>query len=217
MVFKKLFPKNKKADKVETQARIKTTIHHLNIKNKEFARKSQEARLRAMKALKAGNRDISRQMLIRWKTYRLKSEKYYNMIGKLERHMDALDEAKTISDVTGALETSSSELSKIAANVNPEKAMELVDSAEESIAQIEEAGDLLAGDMEIDLGIDVEDELQKLETELLMSEASGMPSVPEEMSTEGLDLDFDQEEETEIKSKDKLKKEIEKLKKELDM
>jgi hypothetical protein len=216
MVFKKLFPKNKKSDKVETQARIKTTIHHLNLKNKEFARKSQEARLRAMKALKAGNKDISRQMLIRWKTYRLKSEKYFNMIGKLERHMDALDEAKTISDVTGSLEASSGELSKIAANVNPEKAMELVDSAEESIMQIEEAGDLLAGDLEIDLGIDVEEELGRLETELLMSEASGMPTVPEDMSTDSFDFDFD-DEEPEIKSKDKLKKEIEKLKKELDM
>ena len=75
--------------------------------------------------------------------------------------MDALDEAKTISDVTGSLEASSAELSKIAVNVNPEKTMELVDSAEESIMQIEEAGDLLAGDLEIDLGIDVEDELNK--------------------------------------------------------
>ena len=215
MVFKKLFPKNKKSDKVETQARLKTTIHHLSIKNKEFARKSQEARLRAMKALKAGNKDISRQMLIRWKTYRLKSEKYFNMIGKLERHMDALDEAKTISDVTGSLEASSAELGKIAVNVNPEKTMELVDSAEESIMQIEEAGDLLAGDLEIDLGIDVEDELNKLETELLMSEASGMPSIPEG-ETESFDFDFD-DEEPEIKSKEKIKKEIEKLKKELDI
>ncbi|MHA1543434.1 MAG: Snf7 family protein, partial [Candidatus Hodarchaeales archaeon] len=206
MVFKKLFPKNKKSEKVETQARLKTTIHHLAIKNKEFARKSQEARLRAMKALKTGNKDISRQMLIRWKTYRLKSEKYFNMIGKLERHMDALDEAKTISDVTGSLEASSSELSKIAVNVNPEKTMELVDSAEESIMQIEEAGDLLAGDLEIDLGIDVEDELNKLETELLMSEASGMPTVPEGVP-ESFDFDFD-DAEPEIKSKDKIKKEI---------
>lgn len=216
MVFKKLFPKNKKSEKVEVEARLKTTIHHLNIKNKEFARKSQEARLRAMKALKAGNKDISRQMLIRWKKYKMRSEKYFNMVGKLERHMDALDEAKTISDVTGSLEASSSELSKIAANVNPEKTMELVDSAEESIMEIEEAGDLIAGDMEIDLGIDVDEELSRLETELLMSEASGMPTIPEGMESDGFDYDFE-DEEPEIKTKDKLKKEIEKLKKELDM
>ncbi len=215
MVFKKLFPKSNK-EKIETVAKLKTTIHHLNIKTKEYNRKSHEARLKAQKALKLGNKDLSRTFLIRWKTYKAKSTKYYNMIGKIERHLDALEEAKVIEDVTGAFEASSSELGKIAQNVNPEKAMELSDISEEYISQIDEAGDLLAGDLELDLGIDVDDELAKLEAEMLMADASGMPSIPEEMDNIDLSLDED-EEETEIRSKDQIKNEIDKLKKELDI
>ena len=214
MVSKKLFPKKKGKNKVETAARLKTTIHHLNVKTKEFNRKSREARLRAMKALKVGNKQVARQMLIREKSYKLKSSKYYNMIGKIERHMDALEEAKVIEDVSGALETSSQELGKIALNVNPEKAMELVDGAEDYISQIEEAGELLAGDMETDLGIDVEDELSRLETELLLGDAGGMPEIPGDF--DDVDLGLEDDSEVEIKSKKKILDEIAKLNKELD-
>lgn len=211
----KLFPKRKK-NKVETVAKLKTTIHHLNLKTKEFNRKSKEARLKAARALKGGNKAIARQMLIRWKSYKNKSQRYYNMIGKIERHLDALEEAKVIENVSGAFEASSKELETIAEDVNPTKALELSETSEENIMKIEEAGDLLAGDLEIDLGIDVEDELDQLESELLMSEASGMPSIPE---TDDLDmsLDLGDEEETEIRSKDQIKDEIDKLKEELDV
>ena len=201
---------------METVARLKTTVHHLSLKTKEFTRKSQAARLRSIKALKAGKKEIARQMLIRWKAYRLKTEKYYNMVSRIERVMEALEEAKVVQDVSGALETSAGELEKIAENVNPTKTTELIDEAEEFISQIEEAGDLLAGDMEIDLGIDVEEELAKMETELLLADASDMPSVPEDM--EDLDLELnDEEEEPQIRTKEKLKEEINKLKKELDI
>ena len=212
--MKKLFPKKQK-DKVETQAKLKTTIHQLNIKTKEFNRKSKEAKLKAMQSLKSGNKDLARQMLIRSKAYSLKTQKYYNMIGKLERHLEALEEAKTIEDVSGALEKSSGELGKIAQNVNPAKAMELVDGAEDAIGQIEEAGDLMAGDMETDLGLDVEDELSKLETEMLMADASGMPSIPE--TADDIDIGITEEpDENEIRSKQKIEEEIKKLKKELE-
>ncbi|MBD3350698.1 MAG: hypothetical protein GF364_04340 [Candidatus Lokiarchaeota archaeon] len=214
MVGRKLFPKKKKK-KVETVAKLKTTIHQLNLKTKEFNRKSNEARLKAAKALKVGNKQIARQMLIRWKTYKGKSHRYYNMIGKIERHLDALEEAQVIENVTGAFEASSDELGKIAENVNPEKAMELSDGAEEYISQIDEAGDLLAGDLEIDLGMDVEDEMQKLEAELLMGDAAGMPEIP--LEGDDLELGLEGEEGTEIRSKDKIKEEIDKLKKELDI
>lgn len=215
MVFKKLFPKRSK-NKVKTPARLKTTIHHLTLKTKEFNRKSKGARLRAMKALKMGNKDIARQMLIRHRGYRAKTTKYYNMIARIERHMDSLEEAKVIQDVSGALETSTGELQKIAATTNPAKAMELIDQAEEFISEIDEAGDLLAGDIEIDSGIDVEDELMKLETEMLMSDASGMPTVPDDLEDIELDLGED-DEEAPIRSRDKIKDEINKLKKELDL
>ncbi|MHA1727486.1 MAG: Snf7 family protein [Promethearchaeota archaeon] len=219
MVFKKLFPKKKKT-KVKTVAQLKTSIHHLNLRTKKFNRMSKEARLRSMKALKAGNKQIARQMLIRWKIYRGKTTRAFSLVSRLQRHMDALEEAKTIKEVTSALESSTSELEKISVDVNPEKSMELIENAEGSIAEIDEAGDLLAGDMEIDLGIDVDEELAQMESEMLLADASGIPSVPDD-DLEGME-DFDgiltdDEEGTPIRSKDKIKEEISKLKKELDI
>ncbi|MHA1339567.1 MAG: Snf7 family protein [Promethearchaeota archaeon] len=213
MVSKKLFPKKKK-NKVETVAKLKTTIHQLNLKTKEFNRKSNEAKLKAAKALKAGNKDLARQFLIRWKAYRSKTQRYYNMIGKIERHLEALEEAQVIQNVTGAFEASNKELEKISTTVNPEKAMELSENSETYISQIDEAADLLAGDLEIDTGLDVEDELAQLETELLMGDASSMPTVPELDESDLIDIE---DSESEIKSKEKIKEEIEKLKKELDI
>lgn len=213
MVSNKLFPKKNKKGNVDTVVKLKTTISQLNIKAKEYNRKSSEARLKAAKALKLGNKDLSRQFLIKWKSYRDKTERYYNMIGKIERHLDALEEAKTIENVTGAFEVSSKELNKISQNVNPEKAMELSEGAEEAISKIEEAGEFLAGDPEVDLGIDVDDELAKLETELLMGDATGMPSIPEDGDLE----EPTESEDNAIRSKEDIKKEIDKLKKELDI
>jgi len=213
MVSKKLFPKKKK-DKVETVAKLKTTINQLNIKTKEYTRKSNESKLKAMKALKAGNKDLARQFLISSKVYIEKTKKYYNMIGKLERHLEALEEAKVVQNVSGAFEASTKELEDISVKVNPQKAMEVSETAEEYISQVDETMDLLAGDMEIDTGIDVEDELSQLETEMLMGDASSMPSVPEQDEVE---LSENTEEGDEIKSKEKIKEEIEKLKKELNV
>lgn len=213
MVSNKLFPKKNKKGNVDTVVKLKTTISQLNIKAKEYNRKSSEARLKAAKALKLGNKDLSRQFLIKWKGYKDKTERYYNMIGKIERHLDALEEAKTIENVTGAFEVSSKELNKISQNVNPEKAMQLSEGAEEAISKIEEAGEFLAGDPEVDLGVDVDDELAKLETELLMGDATGMPSIPEDGDLE----EPAEPEDNAIRSKEDIKKEIDKLKKELDI
>jgi len=81
--------------------------------------------------------------------------------------------------------------------------------------EIEESAEILAGDPEIDLAIDITDELNQLETEMLLEQGGQMPAVPDD------DLAYISEfeaieEEPEIKTKAKLEDEIDKLRKELE-
>ncbi|MHA1819231.1 MAG: Snf7 family protein [Promethearchaeota archaeon] len=215
MVSRKLFPKKDKS-KVETEARLKMSIHKLNLKAKEYNRKSRESRLRALKALKRGDKVLAKQHLIKEKIYKEKVQKYYNLISRIERHLDALEEAKTIQDVSTAMESSSKELSHIAENVNPEKSLEIVNEADESIEMINNSMELLAGDLELDSGIDVEDELDQLETEMIMQDAAQMPQIPSDLSDEEyVDEDMEADATVDIKPREKINEELKKMKKEL--
>ena len=106
------------------------------------------------------------------------------------------------------------ELEEIATKASPTKIAEIAEDSEAYVAEIEESAEILAGDPEIDLAIDVTDELNQLETEMLLDQSGQVPDVPVD------DLqyisEFDDEEEPEIKTKAKLEDEIEKLRKELE-
>ena len=81
--------------------------------------------------------------------------------------------------------------------------------------KISEASELLAGDLESESGVDIEDEFAQLETEVMLEEAGKLPDTPEE-GTSIEDLESIEGEEP-VKSREKLQDEIAKLKKELDM
>jgi len=107
------------------------------------------------------------------------------------------------------------ELKTIATKASPEKVAEISEDSEMYVAEIEESAEILGGDPEIDLGIDVSDMLNQLETEVLLDQTGQMPNIPDGDLPEYLsDIDVG-EEEQEIKSKKKLEEEIEKLRKEL--
>ena len=109
---------------------------------------------------------------------------------------------------------SKDELKDIAIKASPVKIAEIAEEADAYVSEIEESAEILGGDLEIDLGIDVSDELNQLETEMLLDQGGAMPAVPE------ADLEYISEEELPVEdaatlSKDKVQEEIEKLKKEL--
>jgi HPt (histidine-containing phosphotransfer) domain-containing protein len=216
MVFKKLFPSSKKSDKLTTEARLKTLTHKLDLKIKDYENKAHLCKTKAKKFLRAGNRQASKTMLIRYKQYQQKILQYNAMIMRSERHLDALEQAGVIKDVASTMEASAGELKGVAATVNAERALEITEEAEDSIEQINEAGELFAGDPELDMGIDIDDELSQLETELMLEDAGQLPDTPEGQ-VESMSLYDDSESETNLRSKDQLKDEIEKLKKELDI
>ena len=164
-----------------------------------------------------GNQKAAKTMLIRYKQFQNKILQYNAMIMRAERQLDALEQANVITDVAGTMETAATELKAAATTVNAERALEITEEAEESIEQINEAGELFAGDPEVDMGIDIDEDLSQLETELMLEDAGQLPETPEE-KMESISL-YSSEPETasEKKDSDTLKKEIEKLKKELDM
>lgn len=218
MVFRKLFPSKKaQSEKLTTEAQLKTLTHKLDMKIKDYENKAQLCRSKAKNFLKMGNQKAAKTMLIRYKQFQNKILQYNAMIMRAERQLDALEQANVITDVAGTMETAATELKAAATTVNAERALEITEEAEESIEQINEAGELFAGDPEVDMGIDIDEDLSQLETELMLEDAGQLPETPEE-KMESISLYSSEPETTgEAKNSDALKKEIEKLKKELDM
>lgn len=210
---KKLFPRKSK-EKDELIIKAKSHIRKIALANKTYNQRSEIARKNAKIALKRGERDRAKNYLIQYKQYQQKVDRANNIRAKIERQIEAIEEGQMISmtgDLMGGIRD---ELETIATKASPTKIAEIAEDSEAYVAEIEESADILAGDPEIDLAIDVTDDLNQLETEMLLEQGGQMPEVPID------DLqyisEFDIEEEPEIKTKAKLEDEIEKLRKELE-
>ncbi|MFX0041716.1 MAG: Snf7 family protein [Candidatus Hodarchaeota archaeon] len=209
---KKLFPRKSK-EKDDLVSKAKGHIHRLNVMNKNYSRRAEISRKNAKIALKRGEKDRAKNYLIQYKAYQTKVDRSNNIRAKIERQIQAIEEGVLISqtgDIFGGIRD---ELEYIATKASPAKVAEIAEDSEAYVAEIEEAADILAGDPEIDLAIDVTEELNQLETEMLLDQGGTMPAVPAD------DLqyipDYEELEEEEMKSKEKLKDEIDKLRKEL--
>ncbi|GAB4328396.1 MAG: hypothetical protein Kow0069_35580 [Promethearchaeota archaeon] len=218
MVSDKLFPRGEKSKKKKQAAqiaKIQQTIRRIEVNSKKFQRRSDLFRLQARKALKEGNRALARNKLVRWKVYRLRLEKYQNFVAQLERRLDAITDGGIIQEFGRAMETAGRVLEGVAKEISPEKAAQITEGSEEAIAKIEDASDILAGDPEEEYELGIEEELEKLETELLLEDAGEMPATPQGVPDEAaLAAELDGDDEI-LDEKEKLKKELERLKEEL--
>ncbi len=211
---KKLFPRKAK-EKDELIIKSKAHIRKIALANKSFNKRAEIARKNAKIAIKRGERTRAKNYLIQHKQYQLKVDRANNIRARIERQIEAIEEGQMISmtgDLMGGIRD---ELKVIATKASPVKIAEIAEDSEAYVSEIEESAEILAGDPEIDLAIDVTDELDQLETEMLLEQGGQMPEVPAD------DLqylsEFDEmEEETEIKTKAKLEDEIDKLRKELE-
>jgi hypothetical protein len=211
---KKLFPRKGK-EKDDLVAKAKGHIHRLNLMNRNYNKRAEISRKNAKIALKRGEKERAKTYLVQYKAYQQKVDRSNNIRLKIERQIQAIEEGMLISqtgDVFGGIRDT---LEEIATKASPAKVAEIAEDSEAFVAEIEEAADILAGDPEIDLAIDVTEELNQLETEMLLDQGGEMPEIPSD------DLQYipeydELEEETEFKSKEKLKDEIDKLRKELE-
>jgi hypothetical protein len=212
---KKLFPrKAQEKDKLVTQ--VKRYTRQLGIRSKNYQKRSEVSRKNAKIALQRGERDRAKNYLVQYKQYQIKVDRTNNIRAKFERQIEALEEGAAIAQSGNFMAKMRDELKEIATKASPEAIAEVAEDSEMYVSEIEEAGDILAGDLEIDLGIDVSEMLNQLETEMLLDASGSMPEVPAsgEMPEYISDVELE-DEEAEFKSKEKLKDEIEKLRKEL--
>jgi len=206
----RLFPKKGKGkEKDKTVINIKKQIHQLTVKSKALNQKAELYRKNAKISLKKGNKERSKNYLIQWKSHRNKINRNTNLSSKLERYIDAIEEGRLIKGLESTLAASTAALKELAVSASPEKVATLSEESEEYMAMIEESGEILAGDPEIDQGIDIEDEFEKLESEVLLEAAGEIPETP-------VEEEFIIDEVPEVETKEKLKDEIAKLKKELE-
>jgi len=210
---KKLFPRKGK-EKEELVAKAKSHIKKISLANQTYNKRAEISRKNAKIALKRGEKTRAKNYLIQYKQYQMKVDRANNIRAKIERQIEAIEEGQMISmtgDLMGGIRD---ELEEIAVKASPTKIAEIAEDSEAYVAEIEESAEILAGDPEIDLAIDVTDELNQLETEMLLEQGGEMPEVPAD------DLqyisEYDEIEEPEIKTKAKLEDEIEKLRKELE-
>jgi hypothetical protein len=211
---KKLFPrKAEEKDRLVTQ--VKRYTRQLGIHSKNYQKRSEVSRQNAKIALQRGERERAKNYLVQYKQYQMKVDRTNNIRTKFERQIEAIEEGAAIAQSGSFMAKMRDELKTIAEKASPEAIAEVAEDSEMYVSEIEEAGDILAGDPETDLGIDVSDMLNQLETEMLLDASGSMPKVPSGELPEYIsDVELESEEE-EVKSKETLKKEIEKLRKEL--
>ncbi len=210
---KKLFPRKGK-EKDNLISKSKAHIHKLSLMNKNYHKRAEISRKNAKIALKRGEKGRAKNYLIQYKAYQAKVDRATNIRAKIERQIQAIEEGTLISQTGDLMGGIRDELEYIATKASPTKVAEISEDSDVYVSEIEEAADILAGDPEIDLAIDVTDELNQLETEMLLDQGGTMPQIPSD------DLEYipefeEGEEGEDIKSKEKLKDEIEKLRKEL--
>ncbi len=213
-LMKKMFPKKgEQKDRLVTD--VKKFSRVLGLRSKGSSRKADVSRQNAKIALQRGEKTRAKNYLIQYKTYQMKVDRTNNIRAKFERQIEAIEDGIAIQQSGEFMSKIRNELKAIATKASPTKIAEISEDSEMYVTEIEEAGDILAGDPELDLGIDIGAELDQLETELLLNATGSMPSVPTGDIPEYIS-DIETEEATSgIESKEALQKEIEKLKKEL--
>jgi hypothetical protein len=134
---------------------------------------------------------------------------------RIERQIQALEEGQLVADTGNLMGGMRDQLKSIAETASPTEAAEIAEDSDLYVTEIEEAADILAGDPEIDLAIDVDSELEKLESEVLLEQGGDMPEVPAGGEEEYIS-DIPMEELPAEDSKEKLQDEIKKLREELE-
>ncbi len=213
-IKKKLFPR-KSEQKDSLVANAKSHIHKLELNSRNYAKRADISRQNAKIALTRGEKDRAKSYLIQYKNYQKKIDRMNNIRTKIENSLHAIEEGQMISqtgDLFGGIRDTLQELS---VKANPEKVAEIAEDSEQYIAEIEESAEILGGDLEIDLGISVDDELNQLETEILLDQSGEMPSAPSE-ELQYIPEYGTEEEGAQVDSKEKLQSEIDKLRKELE-
>ncbi|MGV9173745.1 MAG: Snf7 family protein [Promethearchaeia archaeon] len=223
--FDKLFSKDKKTKKNAQDAlvgKIKDYKRQISVKIKGMNKKADAARHNAKIAVKRGEEKTAETFLVQYKQYQQFAQNLNKTRLKLDSYQMAIESGGSNLEFKNLMSEITTLLGKISQTAGSTEIGELTAYADEYAADIHEAQDMMAGEPSIDTGIDVSEEMNKLQTEVLLDESGPLPEVPSETGGEQeeyiTDLDsLEVEEGEEVKSKDQVKNEIKKLKEELDI
>jgi hypothetical protein len=204
--WEKLFPK-KPEPKEDTIARIHRVTDKLEVRGRQYETKAKDSRIKAIRYVRRGDRKAAKLQLRRRQRYLRKARLIEQEIDLMERGVEAIDQARGETEVIGALKGIGAELENLRETASPEVAREVILETQALIEEAEATEEILGlglEDEEMDAEVDAE--LEDIETMIALEEAGQLPSVPE-----------GEEEllETSEERRERTKRELERLKKEV--
>ena len=208
------FKKNKRIDKDKSFLELKDSIRKIDGSITKKERLIANLKIKAKKALVEKNEKLAKLHLAK----KIKQEKNLDTLFKIQiklsEQMDAIEQSETIQIASEALSNAVKVLNQYSKIIEDLKIDELIADSEESIAIIEDAAEMI-GDTTIDILEDDQlgQELDELQAEVALEMGSGLVLTPDYGGKESILIEQDITD----TSTDDVKKELEKLKKELEM
>lgn len=212
--MKKLFPKRNSPKTDTGKADLKQSLNQIRIGIKKYEKDAVEFQVKARQAVAAGNMNLAKNYLLRRKRALTNLDRFQGFIIKLERQQDAIESADVIKTMGQTMQTTTATLLQQVKELDPERVMELNEESEEAIANIEESAEIMSESLETYGDEGLEDELEELKAQVLL-DGEELPGTPSATSI-AVPMEEDDEIEDEPSKSEALKKELEKLKKELD-
>ena len=202
----KLFPK-KPEPKEDTVGRIHRVVDQLEVRGRLYETKAQDSRIKAVRYVRRGDRQAARLQLRRRSRYLQKARLVEQEIDLMDRGIEAIEQARGEKEVIGALKGIGTSLQELRETVSPESARETILETQALIEEAEATEEILGLGLEDeDLNADVESELEDIETQIALEEAGQLPAAP---SGEEETLETSEE------RRERTRRELERLKKEV--
>ncbi len=204
--WEKLFPK-KPEPKEDTIARIHRVTDKLEVRGRQYETKAKDSKIKAVRNVRRGDRKAAKLQLRRRQRYLRKARLIEQEIDLMERGVEAIDQARGETEVIGALRGIGAELENLRETASPEVAREVILETQALIEEAEATEEILGLGLDDDeMDAEVDAELEDIETMIALEEAGQLPSVPE-----------GEEEilETSEERRERTKRELERLKKEV--
>lgn len=202
-VLRKLFPSRKKS-KDEIIAELRATINKFTLISRRYYNRAVDSRDNAKKYLKQGDVGTARDQLKRWSKYLTHFKRYQRQVDVLEDTIESIHSAEDAVEMQKALESANMLLSKSVNILTLDKAIETRLETQDLINEIESKQEELSRVLE--LGVEdessIDRELEKLQSEVAVEAAVSLPETPTETPLE-------------LSERERIKKEVEELKKKL--
>lgn len=205
--WEKLFPK-KPEPKEDTIARIHRIADKLEVRGRSYETKAKDSRIKAVRYVRRGDRKAAKLQLRRRARYLRKARLVEQEIDLMDRGIEAINQARGETEVISALKGIGQELQTLRETASPESAREVILETQALIEEAESTEEILGLGLEDEeLDADVEAELEDIETMIALEEAGQLPKVPE-----------GEEEvlETSEERRERTRRELERLKKEVE-